>query len=119
MAILRKNIIRLAALLFLSPILIPGPVYAGSSGSGYIWGIIVGNGGFLYFFSTGTRYEQPLCAAGTGGRYVLNVSTLAGQSAMSTILAAYVSQQKVQVFGAGTCTQWGDSEDMSFVQYTD
>ncbi|MDE1150265.1 MAG: hypothetical protein PW843_27255 [Azospirillaceae bacterium] len=91
--------------------------YAGSSDPGYITGIVVGNGGMLYFYSTGVREQQAACAT-LGGRYVLNASTLGGQSIMSTILAAYVTHQKVSVIGTGACAIWGDSESVSMVIYS-
>ncbi|MEA1676343.1 hypothetical protein [Nitrospirillum sp. BR 11163] len=90
---------------------------AGSSDPGYVTGIAVNINGTFFFNSTGTRQQQPACA--NSGRYVINVSTLAGQSIMSSILSANMAHQKISVYGTGACTITNDVEDVAYITYVE
>lgn len=48
-------------------------------------------------------------------RYGVDVTSEKGRQVAAAIMSAKASGQAVYVSGAGTCTVWGDSEDVSWI----
>lgn len=68
----------------------------------------------VYFYLTGTPSDRPACA--TYPYWMIKDETSdTGKRQFAMLMAAYVSGRSVTVHGAGTCTRWGDGEDVDYV----
>jgi hypothetical protein len=65
----------------------------------------------------GTLSGRPSCA-----RYdyfmIRDEKSDAGKAQYAMLMAAYLSGKNVRIDGSGTCTRWGDGEDIEAVLYT-
>lgn len=86
--------------------------HAAGSGSGNVAGVNVESASGK--FTTATHSGAPSCA--TTGRWAVDVSTPQGQSLWSAVLLAYSQNKSVTVGGTGTCSVWGDSETVAWIQ---
>ena len=86
--------------------------FAAGSGSGTVAGVNVE--GASGKFSTTAHPGAPACAA--TGRWAVDVSTPQGQSLWSAVLLAYSQNKPVTIGGTGTCSVWGDSETVAWIQ---
>lgn len=68
-------------------------------------------GTFLYPGSA--IVSKPVC--NTQNRYVINTSNATGQVLAQQISRAVATKSKVTIIGTGSCTTWGDSEEVSSV----
>nr|WP_295238482.1 hypothetical protein [uncultured Brevundimonas sp.] len=106
----------LAALLVTFSIF-PLVAQAGEAGLGKPSGLLVHDQGGAFFYHDGPRTNRPSCA--TEDRWVINVATSAGQAMYAAVLTAVASGRKITVHGTGTCSFWGDTESVQFVQIFD
>lgn len=84
---------------------------ASVASSGYLTQYLILNG-IAFVWHNGTRSTPPSCD--TQGRFAFNVTTPAGQAALSGILTAFASHKPVAITGTGACTDWSDSETMQY-----
>jgi hypothetical protein len=92
-------------------------VHASTAGAGNITGILAHQQGLLFFNQHGARTAAPACV--TMDRWVVDTSTISGQSLAATLISAWSLGRKVIVQGAGGCTKWGDTETVDYVQIAD
>lgn len=90
--------------------------WASSSGSGLVSGILM-TSQTAFFNHSGTRSTRPSCA--TIDRWAFDSSTAGGQSLLATLLTAYATGRQISVLGTGTCSIWGDTETVAYIQIAD
>lgn len=95
----------------------PVVAQAGEAGLGKPSGLLVHDQGGAFFYHDGPRTNRPSCA--TEDRWVINVSTPAGQAMYAAVLTAIASGRKITVHGTGACSFWGDTESVQSVQVFD
>jgi hypothetical protein len=91
------------------------PAFASDGSSGYITEILPTNGTAAFFIHGGTRTTPPACAAGSGPRWVIDLSTPGGQAIMATILTAFSTNRPVHVVGTGTCALSPTDETVGYL----
>jgi hypothetical protein len=92
---------------------------AGSAGLGSVSYILplssgAGSSQLMFFNISSLPSGHPACATNTG-RWVINVSTPAGQAMASLILTAYSLGKQITVQGTGACTDWPDTESVNYL----
>ena len=98
--------------------LISGASYAGTQ-SGFVARLEVrAVDGLIFFSLSGAKTGSPACAT---RRYwmIKDENSNAGKQQYSMLLTAYTSGKPVMVAGMGTCTRWGDGEDVGSVVFGD
>ena len=102
--------------LFIATILAIGVTNAAASTqTGKITKILVRSDGLHYFYLSGPRGEKPHCATNHAYWMIKDESTTYGKSQFSMLLAAYMTNKTVKIFGSAECTRWGDGEDIKTV----
>ena len=87
--------------------------YAGTQ-AGTVTNIIVRQSdGLHYFYVSGTAVDRPACAAKQNYWMIKDEHSVAGKSQLSMLLTAYASGKTVKILGSGTCSRWGDGEDLN------
>ena len=89
-------------------------VQAANTGPGLVTNLYVQNGVVVFQVSGNVAGSWPACAVTQ--RYAIDVTTAAGQAYYSAVLSAKMAGKPILVFGNGSCTNWGDSESISYVQ---
>lgn len=93
--------------------------FAGSAHANSIEGKIatlnVRADGLHYVIVEGAPTGRAACAASQSYYMIADEHSDAGKSQMAVLLSAYMSGKSVVVWGAGTCTRWGDGEDIMLV----
>ena len=106
-------------LLALGAILIAStPASASTAQFGNITGLFAAGNGAVMFYSDGSRDARPACATLTT-RWAIDASTVAGQGEIAVMLNAYNRGKQLYVAGTGTCSIWGDTETVLFLQAQD
>ena len=89
--------------------------YASSAAPGYISQIFSMRNGVLMFSSSGTRSAAPGCqGAAVPRRWAINASTPSGQAQAAALLTAYSLRKQIQIEGANSCDDWGDTETVNY-----
>jgi len=88
------------------------PALAGSA-SGTAYNIISQNNGVVIFAVTGTHTGNPTCS--TTSRFAFLSNTSNGQAMLATLLTGYTLGKTENIVGDGTCSSWGDSENVQYV----
>jgi hypothetical protein len=71
--------------------------------------------GLVYVVVSGSPVGKPTCA--TGNYWMIaNENSNVGKQQLALLTAAKSSGQVVTITGSGTCTRWGDGEDINSVQ---
>lgn len=83
---------------------------AGTS-TGPVTILIVNSSNYL-FFTAGTKTGSPTC--GNNNQWAISLSTAQGKSIYVMLLAAQAQNKQVSVYGANTCNNWGDREDVLY-----
>lgn len=98
--------------LILSLFLVTSVGAAAGTASGNILMLIARTSdGLTYFTLSGATTGAPACA--TGGYWMIpNENSDVGKRVYAAALAAKISGAQIQVVGTGTCTRWGDGEDV-------
>jgi hypothetical protein len=92
------------------------PSFAGSQ-TGLVANISVRTDGLHWFTLSGDRGSMPECTNGHFTYWMIkNENSTYGKSQFSMLLAAYMAQKPVTIIGTGSCTRWGDGEDIKTVQ---
>ncbi len=68
-----------------------------------------------YVVINGIETGRPSCAAATNYLMIKNEDSNTGRSQFASLLSAKISGTPVTIIGAGTCTRWGDGEDINSV----
>lgn len=108
-----RALFTIVALLLVSP----GSAEASEAGIGKPSALLVHEQGAAFFHHDGPRTARPACAS--EDRWVINLSTQAGQAMYAAVLTAIASGRKIAVHGAGTCSVWGDTESVTYIQVFD
>jgi hypothetical protein len=82
------------------------------SANGTVYNITT-QGNFFLFQVTGTHINNPACS--TTQRWALSVASAGGQTMAAQLLTAYSLGKVVSISGDGTCTIYGDSENVFYV----
>ena len=87
----------------------------GSSSEGTISHVVVRQSdGLIYANILGARSSPPACA--TAGYFMIkDENSQAGKAQLALLMSAYFAKSPVQIVGSGTCTRWGDGEDIEIV----
>jgi len=93
----------------------PSAGNASSAGGGSITQLQAPPNGAVIFVHSGTRTAPPACGAGYGTRWVIDASTLQGQSQLSVLLTAYSLHKSISIQGTGACDIWGDTETVQII----
>ena len=90
---------------------------AGGAGAGYISQIYsVPASGVVLFVDSTNHTSPPTCEASSSpNRYALDVSTSAGQAALTVLMTAYAHHNQIVVSGTGSCSVWGDAETVQWL----
>jgi hypothetical protein len=72
-------------------------------------------------FTVDGQTNRPTCASfgSPNGRYVVDPRTARGEAIVAAVISAKNTGVKVQVAGAGTCSYYGDSEDLQWLRVAD
>jgi hypothetical protein len=105
-------------LLFLAmTVFITFPSFAGSQ-TGLVTNINVRTDGLHWFTLSGDRGAMPTCTNGHFTYWMIkDENSTYGKSQFSMLLAAYMAQKPVTIVGTGSCTRWGDGEDINTVVF--
>lgn len=88
------------------------PAQATGQNAGVVINLVVEGNGALMFQLTGTYTGAPACD--TASRFGIDTGTAPGKTMASAVLGAYFSGKPLTAYGTGTCTVWGDTENLSF-----
>lgn len=69
---------------------------------------------FFVYLSVVIGGTPPACAT-QNTRFVVDLSTPAGQATMAAILAAHLTGQTLDITGRGVCDVWGDTETIAWM----
>jgi hypothetical protein len=89
---------------------------ASSSGSGYVTTIIYSGSGFAFVYQNGSRTARPACSV--NDRWVIPITTAAGQSMLAGMMTAYATGKVITVNGTGACSEYADTESISYFSST-
>jgi hypothetical protein len=70
---------------------------------------------FFVYLSVVIGGTPPACAT-QNTRFVVDLSTPAGQATMAAITAAQLAGETIIISGRGTCEIWGDTETIAWLQ---
>ena len=106
-------------LIFIILIILSPFSYASTTGMTNITEIMLdeGNGVKLYFKVAETIPTDGSCSTNQNWPYVFDISTEFGKSMYSAVLAAYIGQLDVQVFGYGTCDVHNAVETVKRIEF--
>lgn len=100
----------------LTLLLLSSVSFAAGSGAGVVTGYIPAAAGATEFFLVSTQSilgTTPSC--NTTSRFALSAADPKYKAVLASIVAAYHAGTQVYIVGAGTCTVWGNAEDISYV----
>lgn len=69
--------------------------------------------GMVLFKTEGTKSGSPP-ACDTAQRWSINATTSTGQIQASALMSAFYAGKIIYVVGTGTCTNWGDTENVDY-----
>ncbi|MGR4866924.1 hypothetical protein [Caulobacter sp. LARHSG274] len=96
------------------------PAHASDAQLGHITHIFAMSNGAVLFFTDGSRGPRPACSGpGLDARWAINASTLVGQSQLSAFMTAYTLKKRISIHGTGTCSIWGDTETVDYLEIDD
>lgn len=87
---------------------------AGSADSGALSNLHFMNNGVVIVYTSGVRTGVPTCATTQPSRFAIDASTAAGKAQLSGLLAAYVAEKTVRIFGTGSCAAYPDTETINY-----
>jgi|GEM_PF-1200821 len=92
--------------------------YAGGVVTGTVQQVLVrASDGLVYTVINGSASGQPSCATHTYW-IIMNETSDAGHKQYALLLQAQASGARVTIYGNGTCTRWGDGEDIDSILVT-
>lgn len=70
----------------------------------------------LFFIKVETMQSSPATpACNTTGRFTMLSTSARYKPTFAVLLAAYHAQTPIWVYGAGTCNNWSNSEDIAYI----
>ena len=106
----------LSTLLLVSAVGLMAPTTVlASNQTGIVKKVLVRTDGLHWFYLEGARSERPACSAQHEYWMVKDENSVYGKSQFSMLLTAYASKSKVTINGNGTCSRWGDGEDINTI----
>lgn len=63
----------------------------------------------------GQPQSRPACANGYAYWMIKDEKSVAGKTQIALLMAAQAAGKSVSITGAGTCTRWGDGEDIDVI----
>ncbi|SEO74305.1 hypothetical protein SAMN02800692_1848 [Luteibacter sp. UNC138MFCol5.1] len=106
----------LAALFMLASI----PASAGTVTAGYVTRLYVRQSdGLVYFETSGTINNRAGCGISNTTWVLPGENTETSKRQYAALLVAKASHLSIDVHGSGTCTRWGDSEDVNIIVVND
>ena len=72
--------------------------------------------GLTYVYINGAASGQPACATNPYW-IIMNETSDAGHKQYAMLLLAEATAAQVTISGNGTCTRWGDGEDINEIQF--
>lgn len=91
-----------------------------TGGYGQISGVFGTSSGAVLFSVSGPgRSGIPSCGTSNPTRWALDASTVAGQAQVAVFLSAWAAHKQVAVVGTGSCSIWGDTETVLYVNIQD
>ena len=80
--------------------------------------------GDIFMFAAGTHTDKPACATQGFAPWAISLNTqdseIEGAKTMvALVLSAQAQKKKLSVTGKGTCTIWGDREDVLYLYIMD
>lgn len=100
-----------AVLAFLSA----STAFAGGVVTGTVTQVVVrASDGLVYVVVSGTPTGKPACAVG-GYWMVANETSDVGHKQYAMLLMAQATGTRITIWGSGTCTRWGDGEDIDTI----
>lgn len=87
---------------------------AGAGASGFTTTVITNRQNRFFFYHSGARTGRPACAV-ESTRWVVDLSTPAGQAMMAQVMTAISLNKSFSVSGAGTCDLWADTETVDYI----
>jgi photosystem II stability/assembly factor-like uncharacterized protein len=105
----------LSLLLVSAAMLITPAIALASNQSGIVTKVIVRTDGLHWFYLEGTRSERPACSAQHEYWMIKDENSVYGKSQFSMLLTAYIAKSPVTISGNGTCSRWGDGEDINTI----
>lgn len=91
------------------------PVQAGSVEGTIASLVIRDSDGLVYVHVNGANGGRPACAQNQPYWMIKDENSVTGKRLIGTLLAAQLIQRRVTIWGYGTCTRWGDGEDIHTV----
>lgn len=92
--------------------------HAGTADNGTLYQVHFMNNGVVIAYITGTRTGAPTCATITN-RFAVDATTPAGKVLLAGLLASHATKTPVRIVGTGTCTAWGDTETINYMNTWD
>lgn len=88
---------------------------AGAAGAGNIVGPYFMQTGALLVSTDAAQSGAPACAT-VASRWAIDGTTPAGKVQAAAVFSALAMGKKIAVWGTGTCSVWGDTETVNFLQ---
>ncbi|WP_138918636.1 hypothetical protein [Nitrospirillum viridazoti] len=88
------------------------PAAASATTAGTIYNIMPSAGGTLFFSQAGTRTTTPTCTS--ENRWVINVTTPAGQTLAAALITAYSLGKQIEIHGSGDCRDYSTTESVDY-----
>lgn len=90
------------------------PVLAGEA-VGKVTDLMVRSDGLIYFHLSTAPSARPACAAAHTYWMIKDENSNYGKQQLSQLMMAISSGSTISVIGTGTCTRWGDGEDVNMI----
>jgi hypothetical protein len=75
---------------------------------------LMGNGVVIVYYDGGSRTGAPACAT-VNERFAVDGTTAGGKIQVAGLLTAYTGGKTVHLWGNGTCTAYGDTETINYL----
>lgn len=104
---------KLSAILGLLAVGASNAASASTGAPGRVHNVISHSAGRVFFDHSGVRTERPECAV--HNRWVIDVSSAAGQAMLSVLLTAQAQGKNIVVHGTSSCSTWADTEAIDHI----
>ncbi len=71
--------------------------------------------GLIILYMNGTPSDRATCAAHQPYWMIKDENSTSGKQQLAQLVTAYAAGRTVNIVGMGTCTRWGDGEDIDLV----
>ena len=88
-------------------------------GAGTVHNVYIMESGVVLFHLTGSRTSVPACGTYFPDRWAFDSTTPAGQAKLSFLMTVYASQKPIGIHGTSACSNWADTETVSYLMTAD